>query len=146
VVGGASLFESDFTCEHLALLFLVRVLVGVEFRHDLFRERFQAFADVPVRVFTGLIHQHHLADMAEFKLAELIPNRLRRADQAAAESSLDDFWVRGPPFHKLAPEVYRAGQWPPPGFGLAVELQRELEKGQAFGTLSRQFISLGRRI
>jgi hypothetical protein len=48
----------------------------VEFGHDLAREKFEALANVFVRVLAGLVQQNHLVDMRGLEPPQLAPQRL----------------------------------------------------------------------
>lgn len=78
LVGGrVDLVELDLAGEDLAFPVLVGGLHGVEFGHDLGREKFEAFADVFVGVVAGLIEENDLVDVRGRELAEFLGDRLR---------------------------------------------------------------------
>ena len=82
---GDGSLELDLAAEHLPFPLLVLGLAPVELGHDLFRKQLQAFADVGVRVATGLIEQNDAVDFRGLEFAQLVPDRLGRADEAPAQ-------------------------------------------------------------
>src|SRR6516162_8757394 len=105
------LLELDLAGQHLRL---PGVLLGdpiVEFRHDLACKELEAFANMLVRVFAGLIEQDHLVDVRGLEAAELPPQRLGRADQAAGQGASEILWVGALPLLVFLPEIDRARRW-----------------------------------
>jgi hypothetical protein len=132
---GIDLIELDFAGEHLFLPFLMFRLARMEFRHDFFREEFEAVADIFVRIATGLIEQDDLIDVGRFEFSKLASQGFGRTDQACSSLLLRS---RGfLPIEVLLPEVDGAGG---DRAVLRVEAQGELEEGPAVGFAHGFFI------
>ena len=140
--GAVDLLELELAREHVLLPLLVGRDVGVELRHHLAREELEARADVLVRVAAGLVQEDHLVDVRGLELAQLAPDRLGRADQAAGQRALQRLGVGRLPLLVFVPHVDRAGRRPLAVAALRIEAQAELEEGDAVG-LARASSSVG---
>ena len=78
--GGVDFFELDLAGRHLALPGLLLGDAGVEFRHHLAGEEFEALADVRMGVFAGLVQEDDLVDVGGLEPPRLAPQGLGRAD------------------------------------------------------------------
>ena len=65
----------------------------MELRHHFLGEQLKPFADMLVRVLPRLIEHDDLIDMARLELPQFLADRVRRADQSATQSLLDDIRV-----------------------------------------------------
>ena len=140
---GVEFVEFDLARHHLPFPFLVAGLGGVELGHHLFREKLEAFADVLVGVLASLVQQDDLVGVAGLELAQLLADRVGRADEATAECRLYQLRIGVLPLHELLPDVDGAGARPLTIRAHAVEAQRELEEGQAFRALAGFLVGFG---
>src|SRR5579859_5957779 len=137
--GGVDLLELDRAGEHALLPFVVLGVV-LELGHHFFREQLERLANVLMRVLAGLVEQDHLIDMRGAEAPQFLADRLRRADQAAAQRGLLRLRVLALPLVVLVPHVDGARRRPLPVLRLAVIAQRELKEGGAVGAPARLLV------